>query len=55
MPGWCEGEVLEVLTEGKEVEGKMVKASKEDPRVVIRSSGPSGKVAIHKCGKVWFD
>ncbi len=55
MPGWVHGEVLKILTKDETVEGKSVKASKEDPRIVMRSHGPSGKVAIHKAGAVWFD
>lgn len=55
MPGWVEGHVLEILTSNNEVEGKSVKASKEDPRIVLKSHGPSGKVAVHKAGAVWFD
>ena len=55
MPGWVHGEVLEILTQEKEVEGKKVKASKGDPRIVLKSHGPSGKIAVHKVGGVWFD
>lgn len=55
MPGWVEGHVLEILTSDKDVEGKSVKASKEDPRIVLKSHGPSGKVAVHKASAVWFD
>lgn len=55
MPGWVPGELVEVLTKDKEVEGKKVKASKEDPRLVLKSHGPSGKIAVHKPSAVWFD
>lgn len=54
LPGLVDGEVVEVVYEEKTVEGKSVKASKEDPRVVLKSSS-SGKVAIHKPEAVYFD
>jgi hypothetical protein len=31
MPGWVEGKVIEVVRSSKEVEGKQIKASKDDP------------------------
>ena len=40
LPGW--------------VEGKAVKAKKDDARIALRSSGPSGKIAVHKPGAVLF-
>ena len=43
----------EIAYEEKEVEGKKVKASKEDPRIVLKSES-SGKVAIHKPEAVYF-
>ncbi|EST04860.1 Protein of unknown function DUF2945 [Kalmanozyma brasiliensis GHG001] len=55
MPGWVEGHVLEILTEDKTVDGKSVKATQEDPRIVLKSHGPSGKTAVHKASAVWFD
>ncbi|KAJ9480407.1 Hva1_TUDOR domain-containing protein [Pseudozyma hubeiensis] len=55
MPGWVQGHVVEILTSAKTVEGKSVKASKEDPRIVLKSHGPSGKIAVHKPAAVWFD
>ncbi|KAF2225453.1 hypothetical protein BDZ85DRAFT_279138 [Elsinoe ampelina] len=55
MPGWVEGEVIEVVTAKKKVEGKEVKGSESDPRVVLRSHGPSGKVAVHKAEAVFWD
>lgn len=54
MPGICHGEVIEVLQSEKSIEGKTVKASKDDPRIVIRSTGPSRKIAVHKTDKVYF-
>ena len=44
MPGWVEGQVLQILTEDKQVEGKKVKASKNEPRIVLKSNAKSGKV-----------
>ena len=54
LPGWVEGTVVEIARENKEVEGKDVKAGKDDPRIVLKSSS-SGKIAVHKPGAVYFD
>ena len=53
LPGYVDGEVVEVVYEGKEVDGKKVKASKEDPRVVLKSDS-SGKICVHKPEAVYF-
>ncbi|KAF4553520.1 Hypothetical protein D9617_6g092510 [Elsinoe fawcettii] len=55
MPGWVEGEVIEIVKSQKKVEGKDVKGSESDPRIVLRSHGPSGKVAVHKPDAVFFE
>ncbi|KAK4937468.1 hypothetical protein LTR10_021920 [Elasticomyces elasticus] len=52
--GFTDGTVVEVLKAGKEVDGKQVKASKDDPRIVVKSS-KSGKIAVHKADSVYFD
>jgi hypothetical protein len=54
VAGYVDGEVVEVVYEEKEVEGKMAKGSKEDPRLVLRS-GVSGKVVVHKPEAVFFE
>lgn len=54
LPGYVDGEVVEIVYEDKTVEGKPVKASKEDPRVVLKSSS-SGKIAVHKPEVVYWD
>ncbi|KAF2769555.1 hypothetical protein EJ03DRAFT_389344 [Teratosphaeria nubilosa] len=54
MPGWVEGTVTEVLTQAKKVEGKDVKASEADPRVVM-VSGSSGKVCVHRIEDCCFE
>jgi hypothetical protein len=54
MPGWVEGKVVEVLKAGKNVEGKQVKATKDDPRIVLKSNS-SGKICVHKPNNVYFD
>lgn len=54
MPGWVKGEVTEVLTSNKKVDGKDVKASKKDPRIVLKSDS-SGKVCVHKPDACYFD
>jgi len=51
--GWCEGTVLEILYEEKEVAGRKAKASQNDPRIVLKSA-KSGKSAVHKPGAVYF-
>lgn len=53
LPGLVDGEVVEVAYEEKTVEGKAVKASKEDPRIVLKSNS-SGKIAVHKPEAVYF-
>ena len=54
LPGYVDGEVVEVVYEEKDVEGKHVKGSKEEPRIVLKSSS-SGKIAVHKPDAVYFD
>lgn len=52
--GYAKGEVVEVLYEEKEVEGKKAEASKEDPRLVLKTDS-SGKLAVHKPEDCYFD
>ncbi|KAK7558122.1 hypothetical protein IWX92DRAFT_339157 [Phyllosticta citricarpa] len=54
LPGYVEGEVVETVDEEKEVEGKQVKGSKGDPRIVLRSNS-TGKICVHKPEAVFFD
>jgi len=54
MPGYVDGEVLEVLTSGEKVDGKDVKASKTDPRLVLKSAS-SGKTCVHKPEACFYD
>ncbi|KAF2106683.1 hypothetical protein BDV96DRAFT_590696 [Lophiotrema nucula] len=54
IQGFVEGEAVEVVYEEKTVEGKSAKGSKEDPRVVLKSSS-TGKIAVHKPEAVYFD
>ena len=54
MPGYVDGEVVEIVTEEKEVDGKQVKGKEGDPRIVLKSSS-SGKTAVHKPDAVFFD
>ncbi|KAJ4387696.1 hypothetical protein N0V93_008295 [Gnomoniopsis smithogilvyi] len=53
LPGWVHGEVVEIVTSSKSVEGKQIKASKSDPRIVLRSK--SGKICVHKPDNIYFD
>lgn len=53
LPGWVHGEVVEIVKSSKSVQGKQVKGSKEDPRIVLKSK--SGKICVHKPDNVYFD
>jgi hypothetical protein len=52
--GIVNGEVVEVLYEEKTIEGQLVKASKEDPHVVVKSDA-SGEICVHTPDAVYFD
>ncbi|KAK3629991.1 hypothetical protein LTR56_017750 [Elasticomyces elasticus] len=54
MPGYVDGEVVEILTAAKKVNGKNVKASEKDPRVVMKSES-SGKICVHKPEACFYD
>lgn len=54
LPGYVDGEVVEIVTEEKEVEGKQVKGSEKDPRIVLKSSS-SGKIAVHKPDACFYE
>ncbi|KAI5203143.1 hypothetical protein E4T39_04395 [Aureobasidium subglaciale] len=53
LGNWTKGTVLEIAHEEKKVDGKTVKATKEDPRIVLKSDS-SGKIAVHKPDAVFF-
>lgn len=53
LQGYVDGEVVEVAYDEKTVDGKTVKASKDDPRVILKSA-TSGKIAVHKPEAVYF-
>lgn len=53
LPGFVDGEVVEILREDKEVDGKSVKASEDDPRLVLKSN-KSGKICVHKPEALYF-
>ncbi|KIX94777.1 uncharacterized protein Z520_09467 [Fonsecaea multimorphosa CBS 102226] len=52
--GWTEGSVVEVLKANKKVNGKQVKATEADPRIVLKSNS-SGKTCVHNPANVYFD
>ena len=54
LPGFVDGRVVEVLTEGKKVDGKDVKASDQDPKIVLKSNS-SGKICVHKPEACFYD
>ena len=54
IAGYVYGEVVEVVYEERSVDGKNVKGSKEDPRVVLRSDA-SGKICVHRPEAVYFE
>jgi hypothetical protein len=45
--------VVEILKSEKKVNGRMAKASGQDPRLVLKSA-KSGKEAVHKPSAVYF-
>jgi hypothetical protein len=53
LAGYTDGEVVEVAYEDKEVDGKKIKASKEEPQIVLKSES-SGKICVHKPDAVYF-
>ena len=54
MPGFVDGTVEEILTKGKTVDGKSVKASKSDPKLVLKSN-KSGKICVHKPDACFYE
>lgn len=52
--GYAKGEVVEILYEEKEVDGQKAEASKEDPRLVLKTDS-SGEIGVHKPEDVYFD
>ena len=54
LPGYVEGSVVKILTSATTVNGKKVAASKDDPRILIKSHGPTGKQCVHKPNNVYF-
>ncbi|SNX85386.1 uncharacterized protein MEPE_04095 [Melanopsichium pennsylvanicum] len=55
MQGWVHGKIVESLKSTKQVDGKNNKATQQDPKIVLKSHGPTGKIAIHKPSAFWFD
>jgi hypothetical protein len=51
---FVDGGVIEVVYEETKVEGKSVKASKQDPRIVMMSDA-SGKTCVYEPEAVYFD
>jgi hypothetical protein len=54
LPGFVKGKVEDILTEAQEVDGKNVKASENDPRIVLKSDS-SGKICVHKPEACYYD
>ncbi|KAK5703297.1 hypothetical protein LTR97_004246 [Elasticomyces elasticus] len=54
MPGYVDGKVVEILTAARKINGKNVKASEKDPRVVMKSES-SGKICVHKPEACFYD
>jgi hypothetical protein len=54
LPGFVKGKVEDILTEAQEVDGKNVKASEKDPRIVLKSDS-SGKICVHKPEACYYD
>ncbi|KAF2209322.1 hypothetical protein CERZMDRAFT_47250 [Cercospora zeae-maydis SCOH1-5] len=55
MPGYVDGKVKEILRKSKRIDGgKQVKASADDPKIVLISN-KSGKTCIHKPEACYYD
>jgi iron uptake system EfeUOB component EfeO/EfeM len=54
LPGFVKGKVEDILTAAQKVNGKNVKASEEDPRIVLKSDS-SGKICVHKPEACYYD
>lgn len=54
LPGFVQGKVEDVLTKEQEVDGKKVKASEKDPRIVLKSDS-SGKICVHKPEACYYE
>ncbi|GAB7328114.1 hypothetical protein MBLNU13_g00150t1 [Cladosporium sp. NU13] len=54
LPGFVKGTVEDILTEEQEVNGKNVKASEKDPRIVLKSDS-SGKICVHKPEACYYE
>lgn len=54
MPGYVDGVVQEILTKAKNVDGKSVKASRNDPKIVLKSNS-SGKICVHKPDACFYE
>lgn len=54
LPGFVAGKVENILTEEQEVNGRNVKASEKDPRIVLKSDS-SGKICVHKPEACYYE
>ena len=54
LPGYVDGKVQEILTKDKSVDGKSVKASDDDPKIVLKSK-KSGKICVHKPDACFYE
>ncbi|KAL9103921.1 MAG: hypothetical protein Q9163_001069 [Psora crenata] len=53
LPGWIEGTVVDIVREDMKVDGKPIKASKDKPKVVLKTNS-SGKITVRKPESVYF-
>ena len=54
LPGFVQGKVEDIITEAQKVNGKNVKASENDPRIVLKSDA-SGKICVHKPEACYYE
>jgi hypothetical protein len=54
LPGFVKGKVENILFKAQKVNGKNVKASENDPRIVLKSDS-SGKICVHKPEACYYD
>ena len=51
---YVDGEVVDIVYEETVVNGKTIKGSEDDPRIVLKSTA-SGKTAVHKADALYFN
>ncbi|KAK5075263.1 hypothetical protein LTS08_001654 [Lithohypha guttulata] len=50
-----EGTVQDILTKAKKIDGKNVKATESDPRIVLKGNAKDAKLCVHKPDACYYD